>query len=144
MEKYNQSETILAAGGLLWRRREGGLLIALVHRPKYNDWSLPKGKAKNGEDKNLEDTALREVWEETGWTAELLSPAGETRYRKNGKEKLVKFWNMTALKETGSPDPDEIDEMVWVVPEKAIKIMSYGHEREIVLRNGKFISDEIY
>ena len=71
-------KTPLAAGGILWRDGTGGREIAIVHRPEYDDWTLPKGKVKAGE--SLTETALREVREETGHKARLGAFSDESKY----------------------------------------------------------------
>src|SRR5579885_3571336 len=87
---------IEAAGGVLWRPALGGagVEVALVHRPKYDDWSLPKGKLGGGEHVIL--AALREVWEETGFMGVVGRSLGEIRYLKEGVPKRVRYWAMRA------------------------------------------------
>ena len=98
-------------------QRDGRLLV--VHRPKYDDWSLPKGKCKPGE--SDEACALREVEEETGLDCEIERPLGETRYQALAGPKVVKWFLMRPLDGEFTPS-DEIDEIVWVpisaVPER--------------------------
>ncbi|GAC1445404.1 MAG: NUDIX hydrolase [Mycobacteriales bacterium] len=110
------AEVIEAAGGLLWRERSGRLEIALVHRPRYDDWSLPKGKLAPGEHPLV--AALREVYEETGSSAEPGRPLGERRYLADGQPKRVRYW---ALRATGGVpvSNDEVDEVSWLPPERA-------------------------
>src|SRR3954462_10731666 len=96
---------VLAAGGVLVRDGR----VAVVQRPKYDDWSLPKGKLDPGE--GFEEAALREVHEETGIEAELGPYLGETRYKDNkGRDKVVRYWAMEAGEGEFRPD-DEVDEM---------------------------------
>src|ERR1700743_1070215 len=86
---------IEAAGGLLWRETAGTTEIAVVHRKRYGeDWTLPKGKLKSGES-SLE-AALREVHEETGYRATIISFAGAISYETSHGAKRVLFWNMSA------------------------------------------------
>src|SRR5438270_14081985 len=106
---------IEAAGGVLWRAAIGGpgVEVALVHRPKYDDWSLPKGKLTAGEHPLL--GGLREVWEETGHHAVPGRPLGEIRYLKDGDPKRVRYWAMQA--ESGGFAPGgEVDQLVWPPP----------------------------
>jgi 8-oxo-dGTP diphosphatase len=107
---------IEAAGGVLWRPARGGIEVALVHRPKYDDWSIPKGKLKAGEPALA--GALREVEEETGHTAEPGRLLGEIRYLKDGEPKRVRYW---AMRVTGGrfTVSEEVDEMVWLTPNEA-------------------------
>jgi 8-oxo-dGTP diphosphatase len=121
-----------AAGGLVWRRRDGVLETVLVHRPRYDDWSLPKGKLDAGE--SFEDAALREVEEETGLRCELGDFLGETTYRDNkDREKLVRFWTMEAGEGDFSPD-DEVDELRWVPLAEAAALLSYDFDRELAAK----------
>ena len=109
---------IEAAGGVLWRPASGGagIEVALVHRPKYDDWSIPKGKLTAGEHPVL--GALREVEEETGHTAEPGRPLGEIHYLKDGMPKRVRYW---AMRLTGGAFEanDEVDQMMWLPPREA-------------------------
>ena len=90
----SSTATVRAAGGIVLRRAtDGEWQVLLVHRPRYDDWSLPKGKADPGE--RDEETALREVEEETGLRCTLGAPAGRTRYRDSkGRDKVVHYWLM--------------------------------------------------
>src|SRR5580698_4828001 len=101
---------IEAAGGLLWRPVHGGagLEVALVHRPKYDDWSIPKGKLNAGEHPII--AALREVWEETGHVGVLGRPLGEIRYLKDGSPKRVRYWAMRLGDGHFSPS-SEVDQL---------------------------------
>ena len=118
---------IRAAGGLLWRTTAGGRELALVHRPRYDDWSLPKGKVHDGE--SLEAAALREVAEETGCRAILGAPAGETSYRHDGRPKTVWFWHMEYAGEAdGPPDPDEVDRVAWMSVDEATRRLDHANE----------------
>jgi 8-oxo-dGTP diphosphatase len=107
---------IEAAGGVLWRPGHDDVEVALVHRPKYDDWSIPKGKLKAGEP--ALDAALREVQEETGHTAEPGRPLGEIRYLKDGAPKRVRYW---AMRVTGGrfTASDEVDALLWLTPREA-------------------------
>ena len=106
---------IRAAGGVVWRiNADGEREVLLVHRPKYDDWSLPKGKADAGE--KAEQTALREVEEETGLRCRLGADVGKTRYRDSqGRAKTVRYWLMEP---ESRPDTDfvpnrEVDAVRW-------------------------------
>ncbi|MBV9872298.1 MAG: NUDIX hydrolase [Frankiaceae bacterium] len=109
---------IEAAGGVLWRPVAGGsgVEVALVHRPKYDDWSLPKGKLTSGEHPVI--GAVREVWEETGFFGVPGRPLGEIRYLKEGAPKRVKFWAMRVDDGHFTPN-DEVDQMMWLPPREA-------------------------
>lgn len=123
---------IYAGGGILWREDTGEAVFAVVHRPKYDDWSLPKGKVNKGEDKSLEETALREVKEETGWDATLVEYVGESIYMLKDRKKVVHYWNMRAGEISGEPDPGEVDKLRWIAPSDALLLLTYHHDREIV------------
>lgn len=124
---------ILAAGGLVWRdaaRRE----ILVIHRHRYDDWTLPKGKLDDGE--TFVAGALREVREETGYAATLDSWAGETFYEVDGRPKSVLFWNLIAAGESsGELDPDEVASVAWLPVDAALERLSYDDEAELVARN---------
>src|SRR3954471_24231028 len=100
-------------------RAAGGLVIgddgriAVVHRPRYDDWSLPKGKLEPGE--TWEDAALREVHEETGVAARLDDLLGDEHYTDNkGRPKTVRWWRMTPLQTPPFTPNDEVDEIRWL------------------------------
>jgi 8-oxo-dGTP pyrophosphatase MutT (NUDIX family)/phosphohistidine phosphatase SixA len=119
------SEPIRAAGGVV--RRNGEIL--LVHRPKYGDWTFPKGKAKDGE--TDEDCALREVEEETGLRCRLGRELPATRYRALAGPKVVRYWEMTPLAGAFSPT-GEVDEVRWLPPARAVDLLSYKRDVEVV------------
>jgi 8-oxo-dGTP pyrophosphatase MutT (NUDIX family) len=126
-----REELIGAAGGLLWQSAPNGLKIAVVHRSRYDDWALPKGKLKPGE--SWLETALREVKEETGGSVRVLSFAGAIGYETDRGSKVVKFWNMT-LRSVGQAELDtsEVEQVVWLSPAEAIERLSYPLERAMV------------
>ena len=104
--------------------------MAIVHRPKYDDWTFPKGKLDAGE--SFEEAALREVLEETGLECELGEELDSTTYRdRNGREKLVRYWEMTPVGGEFEPN-DEVDELRWVEPAEARSMLTYGRDRGLV------------
>jgi len=128
------AKPVEAAGGLV--RREDGRFL-LVHRPRYDDWSLPKGKADHGE--SPEETALREVEEETGLRCRLREPIGETRYVDGrGREKIVRYWLMepagAAGRDEANESNDEVDELRWCTGAEAARLLTYSHDRDFVHR----------
>lgn len=132
------ADEVVAAGAVVWRpRRE----VLLVHRPRYDDWSFPKGKLDPGEDAAV--AAVREVHEETGLTIRLNRPLPMTRYRNGGaRMKQVHYW----VGRVEGPDDvsgylvnDEIDEVVWLPFEEALDTLSYAHDRETLMR-----ADEVH
>ena len=124
---------VQAAGGVVWRRgAAGGVEVAVVHRPRYDDWSLPKGKLDAGE--NFEQAALREVAEETGLRCRLGRELGETRYRDNkDRPKVVRYWAMEVSEGEFEPN-DEVDDLRWVDLDEAKRMLSYDFDRELVGR----------
>ena len=105
--------------------------VAAVHRPKYDDWSLPKGKLEPGED--WETAALREVEEETGLRCRLgeeLAPDEYTDAR--GRPKQVRWWRMTVDDDLGFRPDDEVDELRWLTPVEAAELLTYPHDRRLV------------
>jgi len=121
---------VRAAGGLVVRDGTAGPVVAVVHRPKYEDWSLPKGKLDEGE--QWADAALREVEEETGMRCELGEELEPARYRdRKGRSKLVRFWRMRVLDGEFVP-ADEVDELRWLAPPEAGELLSYDHDRRLV------------
>jgi 8-oxo-(d)GTP phosphatase len=122
---------IEAAGGVLWRRHGQQRLLAVVHRPKYDDWTLPKGKLDAGE--SHERAALREVAEETGFSAELGADLGEIHYEHDDRPKRVRYWGMRALGGRFEPT-DEVDDLRWLGPDDARRLLSYDRDRQIVER----------
>lgn len=126
------SKIIEAAGGLLWRVGYNCREIAVVHRSRHQDWSLPKGKKDRGE--SWQETALREVLEETGYQAQLEAYAGCTTYLVNGVPKVVLFWHMSPITNESLVPCDEIDQIVWFSRDEAIKMISYSNEKELLTR----------
>jgi ADP-ribose pyrophosphatase YjhB (NUDIX family) len=125
------SEEVRAAGGLIVRERDGDRIeVAVVHRPRYDDWSLPKGKLAAGE--GWEEGALREVAEETGLRCEMVRELEPARYRdRHGRPKLVRYWLMRPLEGEFRAN-DEVDELRWAAPEDAATLLSYEHDRRLV------------
>lgn len=124
---------VLAAGAVLWRtRQDGAVEVALVHRPKYDDWSLPKGKLDPGED--FAEAAVREVAEETGFTGPLGDPLGEVRYTdRKGRRKLVRWWEMRA-REGAFTAHEEVDQLRWLLVAEALVALTYDSDRDTLTR----------
>ncbi|WP_026189604.1 NUDIX hydrolase [Salinispora mooreana] len=121
---------IRAAGGVLWRPGQGGIEVCLVHRPRYGDWSLPKGKLEPGE--HPLRAALREVAEETDVRAVPQARLPSVRYRSQDRPKVVDYWSMRAVT-TGGFQPDtEVDEVRWLAVDKAVRLVSYPHDAAVV------------
>lgn len=112
------SGPVRAAGCVLWRRAAdgGGLEVCLVHRPRYDDWSFPKGKLKRGE--TALEAALREVLEETGHHCSPGAALPTALYMANGRPKEVSYWAAEATGGAFVPN-DEVDRLAWVTPDTA-------------------------
>jgi 8-oxo-dGTP pyrophosphatase MutT (NUDIX family) len=123
---------VQAAGGVVTRTaRDGTLEVLVVHRPRYDDWSLPKGKLEAGE--SFEDAARREIEEETGVRVELGEPLPTTDYvDRHGRPKVVHYWRMTPVGQTAREPNDEVDETRWVKAAEAGTLLSYDHDRRLV------------
>ncbi|MDN6486087.1 NUDIX hydrolase [Ancrocorticia populi] len=132
-----------AAGGIVWRRRGRRLEVVLIHRPRYDDWSFPKGKIKENED--LRTCAIREITEETQLNVALSRPAGTIRYRlANGLLKEVTYWvchelesSHPALKARPKIKPaskNEIDQVLWVPLSEAMVMLTSEQDREVLGR----------
>ena len=117
---------VRAAGGVVVR--DGRVL--LVHRPKYGDWSLPKGKLEDGE--SWEQAALREVVEETGLDCELGEEVGRSHYEVPEGPKEVRYFRMTSVSEPRAQN--EVDEVRWVPLAEAETILSHPNDRELLRR----------
>ena len=125
---------IRAAGALLWRENSSREVeIALVHRPQYDDWSLPKGKIDG--DETALACAFREIHEETGIKARFTRQLGSIEYEDNGSLKRVQYW----VAESTSADTEfqanqEVDEIVWLTPENAMARTTHSSDKEIIER----------
>jgi len=126
------SQPVRAAGGIVLRGEEADRSVALVHRPRYDDWSFPKGKLDDGEDDAT--AALREVQEETGLRCHLGPVVGTVTYRdRRGRPKVVRYFQMDADGGAFAPNP-EVDELRWVPVEDAARLLSYAHDRRLLRR----------
>jgi 8-oxo-dGTP pyrophosphatase MutT (NUDIX family)/phosphohistidine phosphatase SixA len=121
---------VRAAGGIVVRGDGVDRRFALVHRPRYDDWSFPKGKLDDGE---LEEgAALREVLEETGLRCHLDAHVGAVTYTdRTGRPKIVRYWTMTPDGGSFAPN-DEVDELRWLGADEALEMLSYAHDRDLL------------
>ena len=123
------SADVKAAGGLV--RRDGR--VAVAHRPRYDDWSFPKGKLDPGE--SWEQAALREVEEEIGLRCRLGAELPSVAYDVEKGRKVVRYWLMEP--ESGEFTPnEEVDEVRWLSPAEAEQLLSYEHDRALVREAG--------
>lgn len=121
---------VRAGGGVLRRRGPAGPEIALVHRPRYDDWTLPKGKANEGESDVA--SALREVREETGMRCELGPEVAQVSYQDHqDRPKVVRYWLMYPSGGGFVPN-DEVDRLRWIDPDEAMAVLTYAHDRDVV------------
>lgn len=124
-------ECIEAAGGVVVDLSKNKPRYLLIHRPRYDDWSLPKGKLAAGE--KHRDAALREVKEETGMVCEIVSRLSPVNYiTPNGKPKRVKYWLMSANSGTFVRN-DEVDAVTWVKRSQAMSLLTHVHDQAVLV-----------
>ncbi len=127
MVELDSDGRVCAAGGVVVH----GDLICVIHRPKYEDWSLPKGKLDAGE--GWEVAAIREVWEETGLSARCEDELTAHRYvDRKGRPKVVRWWRMTVDEVAPFVVNAEVDERRWVTAADAVRLLDYEHDRALV------------
>lgn len=121
---------ILAGGGVVWRKGSSDIEFLIVHRPRYDDWTFPKGKLDN--DESVLQAAYREVYEETGIRCRLGPKLPTTEYTTgNGNGKLVHYWAMEAVKGSFSPN-EEVDKVEWLSGTDAVVRLTYEHDRRLI------------
>jgi 8-oxo-dGTP diphosphatase len=121
---------LIAAGAVVWQRSPSGEVeVAVIHRPRYDDWSLPKGKAQAGE--ALPATAVREVAEETGHAITLGPRLDTIRYRVPAGQKVVHYWVAPAI-DGNFRSSDEVDELRWLPVPKALGLLSHPHDQTLL------------
>ncbi|MEU9323725.1 NUDIX hydrolase [Streptomyces canus] len=126
-----RTDVVRAAGCVLWRRSSAGLELALVYRPKWSDWSWPKGKLKRGE--SSEAAAHREVLEETGYACRLGTklPTPPRYIDHQGRPKEVDYWAAEATSGAFEAN-DEVSALVWLTPEEARERLTHERDRELI------------
>ncbi len=127
--KIDEDEIIRAAGCLVYREVDGGRQVLVVHRPRYDDWDLPKGKREDGES-DL-DCAIRETREESGYGGEIESELSPDHYLVRGRDKVVRWWVMRCT-DGEFESNTEVDEIKWLEPAEAQAMLSYGHARSLI------------
>lgn len=133
MASRTPERVVQAAGAVVWRRsaeKGAGPEVLVVHRPRYDDWSFPKGKRDRGE--ALATTAVREVAEETGVTIRLGVPLKTVTYRVNRGRKVVDYWVGRILESEPFTPDDEVDEIRWVSIKKARSLLSYDFDIDVL------------
>lgn len=125
------SEAVRAAGGVPVRRRDDGAVeVLLVHRPRYLDWTFPKGKVKDGE--REEDAALRELHEETGLVCQLGRELESTQYRDlKLRDKTVRYWVMENCSGQFEPN-EEVDSIEWLALDEAAARLTYSRDLDVL------------
>ncbi|GAB2997882.1 NUDIX hydrolase [Mycobacterium bourgelatii] len=137
--RRSEGRTVYAAGAVLWRHAKGKAIeVALIHRPRYDDWSLPKGKVDPGETAPV--TAVREIFEETGHHAHLGRRLATVTYPVDQGIKKVHYW---AARSTGGifTPGNEVDELVWLPIADAMKTLEYPQDRKVLRRFTKHPAD---
>jgi 8-oxo-dGTP pyrophosphatase MutT (NUDIX family)/broad specificity phosphatase PhoE len=131
---------VLAAGCVLWRpgHRESTEEVAVIHRPRYDDWSLPKGKVDPGETEPV--TAVREVFEETGHHVQLGRRIATVSYPIDPRTKKVQYWSARSIGGSFAPN-NEVDDLIWLSAAAAIKKVSYAYDRKVLRRWAKHPAD---
>lgn len=124
------SDPIRAAGAVVLREHDGVTEVALVHRDRYQDWTIPKGKLEKGE--LACEAAVREVAEETGCRISLGAPLDRTSYPVPDGTKLIDWWVAT-LQEQASREPDaEISAVQWFPVDQALETLTHEHDRTVL------------
>ena len=138
--KRKPAQRVIAAGAVLWRpdADSGQARIAVIHRPRYDDWSLPKGKLDAGENEPV--AAVREIWEETGQRSHLGRRLTEVNYPIPEGLKIVHYWAARGLGGDFTPG-EEVDQLVWVPVAEAAGMLSYPHDREVLDRFAEHPAD---
>jgi 8-oxo-dGTP pyrophosphatase MutT (NUDIX family) len=134
MDQSNTKSTpiVLAAGGVVRRRTLRGWKIAVVHRKRYDDWSLPKGKLEP--DETPDKGALREIREETGCEGTIVGFAGTTRYTVGDSQKFVFYWNVEVGDVVSFKPPTEVDQLEWLSCREAIARLTYEREKTLLIQ----------
>lgn len=126
------TSVIQAAGGVLHRQTSSGDEVLIVHRKRYGDWTLPKGKLKPGE--SFTEAALREVKEETGCSVHLEEYLGAIGYQVGDLPKVVLFWRMSVKEQLAIEDAGEVQEVRWLPIADAIERLTHDAERALLSR----------
>lgn len=125
---------IKAAGGILQRTTPRGDEVMVVYRKRHQDWTLPRGKVKDGE--SFQEAAMREVMEETGCSCRIGNYLGTISYSDNGVPKVVLFWKMSVVDDQGARNNEEIGEALWLQVPAAIERLTYAQEKALLSRVG--------
>jgi 8-oxo-(d)GTP phosphatase len=139
-EAVPASKAVFAAGAVLWRSDGDASApeVAIIHRPRYDDWSLPKGKVEPGETEPV--TAVREIHEETGYSSVLGRRLTAVSYPVEQSIKKVRYWAARSVKGEFTPNA-EVDELKWLPVAEAMKQLGYPHDRKVLRRFAKGPAD---
>jgi 8-oxo-(d)GTP phosphatase len=121
------TKDVLAAGVVVFRP---GKQVLLVHRPRYDDWTLPKGKLDPPE--SFEQAAVREVQEETGLRGRPVRELPPISYKVGSRDKIVRYWLMDVEHDGSFVPNDETDELRWVPLDDAMQLLTYDRDREVL------------
>ena len=121
---------VWASGGIVLRGRSPHPEVLIVHRPRYDDWTLPKGKADPGE--SAAETALREVEEETALACHVTGEGGTSEYDVSAGRKHVEYFTMRAARDLGFAPNEEVDAVAWIPVDAVLDRLSYAFDRQIV------------
>src|SRR5215510_5672549 len=127
---------IKAAGGILQRSTPRGDEVMVVYRKRHQDWTLPRGKVKDGE--SFQEAAMREVQEETGCSCRIGNYLGTISYSDNGVPKVVLFWKMSLVDDKGVQRNEEIGEAVWLPAAEAVERLTHAQEKSLLSRVSSF------
>jgi 8-oxo-dGTP diphosphatase len=125
---------IKAAGGILQRSTPRGDEVMVVYRKRHQDWTLPRGKVKDGE--SFQEAAMREVQDETGCSCRIGNYLGTISYSDNGVPKVILYWKMTLVEDKGVRNNEEIGESLWLSIPTAIERLSHAQEKALLSRIG--------
>ena len=137
----DEEDVIMAAGAVVWRiHPDGSIQVVVIHRPAYDDWTLPKGKVED--DESLIACAFREIQEETGVKARFGPYIGDTFYEVSGVPKVVRYWSAKMIEgDDQSFDRSEVDKLLWLSPKEASKKLTIKDDRHILKKFMKIKQD---
>lgn len=137
----DEEDVIMAAGAVVWRiHPDGSIQVVVIHRPAYDDWTLPKGKVED--DESLIACAFREIQEETGVKARFGPYIGDTFYEVSGVPKVVRYWSAKMIEgDDQSFDRSEVDKLLWLSPKEASKKLTIKDDRHILKKFMKIKRD---